>query len=169
MLKEVFGQIHAILLIAETNLLANSSLILTVPDIQSGEIQSYEGYVPIIAYRPVTFVQELATGGNQKQKKVAITMPLDIFSPQVGLDFAWREVTDMMIVIDGVMDEFNLRPGLEDASWKALRHLDPDGAVILSNALQDVDVYPQGSTDWRHHFAVDIIVPYFWTCPDNRA
>ena len=169
MLLEIYNAIQAVLVIAKGNLLTNSDLILTVPEAVPREIQSYDFYVSVIGYRPVTFSQEPSTGGSQKPKEVAVTVPLDIFAPQVGEDYTWREITNMMTVVDGILDEFNQRPGLEDSDWRALRYLNPNGQVILNNAIMDVQPYPTGTVDYRHHWSVDINVPYLWTCPGNRA
>jgi len=169
MLNEVWERIKEILVVAQTEL-ATVDILLSIPEATPRGSQAYEGFIAITGYRLLQFDQKMATGGgNMKEKKVNINFPLDVFSPTLMQDYDYREMSEILIVADAIIDAFNERPALEDTtSWIGLRHIDPDEVVIIKSGTIDIQPLPAGTENNRHHFSANILVPYYWTCPGNR-
>jgi hypothetical protein len=165
---DTWNRIKATLIFAKTDLLADSGITLTVPEAVPRAAQSYEHFFAVVGGNPITFSQSASAQGEYKEYDAPMVFSLDIFSMQILTDYDVRMMSNMFTVIDAVVDTFNSRPRLEDANGKGMRFLNPTERVLLSAGRYNVEPFPKGSNDNRHHFGATITVPYQWVCPGLR-
>jgi hypothetical protein len=175
MLVEVWTRIKEILVIAQTTLLADSSLILTLAEAPPRGAKEYEKFVGAIGMRPTTFSQIRHPNGDAEDKIVSQSFPLDVYSQPIKLDYDVRMFQNILTVADAIVGEFNERLLLQDANGSPLRHLDPQtpiiitGGSIIKEPFPGTPGNPAAANDQRYHFSADVNVSYLWTCPSKSV
>ena len=168
MFLDTWNRLKDTLVFAQTQL-ALSSIILTLPEAVPRAAQPYEKFVAIIGATSTTGNQAVAQQGEYRERDASLVFPLDIYSEPVTATYDVKMITNILTVMDAIVDTFNERPKLEDANWKGMKHLDPKTPVLLTGITYNIQPYPRTSKDNRHHFGAVINVPYIWSCPAKQT
>lgn len=175
MLGEVWTRIKEIIVIAQTTLLADSGLILTLAEAPPRGAKEFEKFVGAIGMRPTTFNQTRKPLGEPNEWIVAMSFPLDVYSQKIKLDYDVRMFENMLTVTDAIVGEFNERLLLQNASGVPLRHLNPQTPVVITGGKIIIEPFPgtpgnvAAANDQRHHFSANVNVSYLWTCPSKSV
>lgn len=175
MLVEVWTRIKEIMVIAQTTLLADSSLILTLAEAPPRAAKEFEKFVGAIGMRPTTFSQTRKPLGEPNEFIVAMSFPLDVYSQPIKLDYDVRMFENMLTVTDAIVGEFNERLLLQNSSGTPLRHLNPQTPVVITAGSIIIEPFPgtpgnpAAPDDQRHHFIANVNVSYLWTCPSKSV
>jgi hypothetical protein len=171
MFVEVWVRIKEIIVIAQSTLLTDSNLILTLAQAPPRSAKEFEKFVGAIGMRPTTFRQTRKLQGEPEEKVVSISFPLDVYSQPIKLDYDVRMFQNILTVADTITSEFNKRLFLQDSTGTPLRNLDTQTPVIITGGSTIKEPFPgtpgnpASPNDMRYHFSANINVSYLWTCP----